>query len=59
MFLGKYSENCHERLSFAQFYYMNKKTKYFKQMYKKFELKNRKSYSLKNKYRNREDSNQV
>ena len=43
----------------VQFYYMNKKTKYFKQMYKKFELKNRKSYSLKNKYRNRDDSNQM
>ncbi|KAJ1483734.1 hypothetical protein T484DRAFT_2564848 [Baffinella frigidus] len=43
----------------VQFYYMNKKTKYFKQMYKKFELKHRKSYSLKNKYRNRDDSNQV
>ena len=39
-----------------QFYYLNKKTKLFKVLYKKFEQKNRKSYSLKNKYRGRDDS---
>jgi len=36
-----------------QFYYLNKRTKFFKQTYKKFENKNRKAYSLKNKYRHR------
>jgi len=35
----------------VQFYYLHKKTPYFKQMYKKYELKNRKAYSLKHKYR--------
>ena len=40
----------------VQFYYLNKKTKLFKVLYKKFEQKNRKSYSLKNKYRGRDDS---
>jgi len=40
----------------VQFYYLNKKTKFFKILYKKFEQKNRKSYSIKNKYRGRDDS---
>ena len=39
-----------------QFYYLNKKTKHFKVLYKKFEQKNRKSYSLKNKYRARDET---
>jgi len=40
----------------VRFYYLNKRTPFFKQMYKKFEVKNRKAYSLKNKYRHRDES---
>jgi len=40
----------------VEFYYLNKKRKFFKVLYSKFEQRNRKSYSLKNKYRSRDEA---